>query len=47
MPFRDDFNRRIEWTWRISRREAVYLLLMAVIVAAVWLMQPDYSSMGL
>lgn len=47
MTFRDDFNPRIKWTWRISRREAVYLLLMTLIVAVVWLLQPDYSSMGL
>ena len=47
MPFRDGFRSRIEWTWRISRREAVYLLLMAAIVAAVWLFQPDYSHLGL
>lgn len=45
--FRDDFRCRIIWTWRITRREAVYLLLMALIVAVVWLLQPDYSHLGL
>ena len=45
--FRDDSRCKIVWTWRISRREAVYLLVMALLVAVVWMSQPDYSSMGL
>ena len=38
---------RIEWSLRITKRGAVYLTLMALIVASMWMFLPDYGGYGL
>lgn len=36
------FSGGIEWSFRITRRGAVYLVAMALIVAAMYLFAPEY-----